>query len=109
MTNEEKEKISKQVDIGARLLGSDDDVGPINFDGKKFGLCCDCKHLKAAITKYNKSYVQCYEFEIFLNSIDPVETCNRYERRGSMTLWEMKDIATIIEPFKKQAGFITGD
>jgi len=23
-----------------------------------------------------------------------------------MTLWEMKDIAVILEPFKKQAGFI---
>ena len=104
-------EISRQIDIGARLIGSDidDGLGPSHFDNDKFGVCSDCTHLRAAITKYNKTIAQCYEFEILLNGVDPMVKCTKYDKKGSMKLWEMKDIAIIIEPWRKQAGFITED
>ena len=107
----ENKEISRQIDTGARIIGADleDGMGPIKFDKDKFGVCTDCSHLRAAITRFNKTFAQCYEFEINLNSVDPIVECTKYDQKGSMKLWEMKDIAIIIEPWRKQAGFITED
>jgi hypothetical protein len=111
MRDEKKHQISKEVDVGARLIGADidDGVGPSHFDVSKFGVCNDCSSLKAATTQYGKTFAQCYEFEMILNGTDPIVTCTKYDKRGSMKLWEMKDIAIILEPHRKQAGFITED
>jgi len=104
--NELRELMDKEVDIGARSIGANTEDPPSKFSKDKFGVCYDCQHLKAAITEYGKIHARCFELEVSLSSLDPIIHCSSYKKRGSMTLWEMKDIAVILEPFKKQAGFI---
>ena len=108
LKSETRELVDKEVDIGARSIGADTEYGsaPNKFNKDKFGICYNCQHLKAAVTEYNKIYAKCYELEIYLNSLDPVIDCSEYKKRGSMTLWEMKDIATVIEVGRRKAGFI---
>lgn len=104
----ERDRIGREVDLGARNIGSDTEYGspPVDFDTKKFGLCCDCSELRASISKFGSIFARCYEFDKNLNSSDPIEKCSDYKKKGSMTLWDMKEIAYIIEVDKKEIGFI---
>jgi hypothetical protein len=106
----ERRKIDKEIDSGARRLGVEDDWDGFRqkdvFSKEDFGICYDCKELRACRTRYGKVLAKCYEFDITMNGTDPIMECSCYKRRGEMTLFEMKDMAIIIETNKRQAGFI---
>lgn len=64
-----------------------------------FGLCSKCKNFAYQSTKYNKEYFKCtYEGVNFLPSqIDPITKCSCFEGRGSLDLFDMWNLATMIE------------
>jgi len=107
MSRDKERQLSKEIDVGARLIGADVDegTGPSNFNSKRFGICSDCTSLKACVSEYGRTFAQCYEFEMLLYGRDPIVNCTKYEKKGEMKLWEMKEIAIILEPHKKKAGF----
>lgn len=104
-----KRSVEKEINNGARLIGADLEWGtkPSRYDKDLYGICFDCKNLRTFRTKYGKVYAKCYEFDERLNSKDPVEECSCYSRRGEMNLYDMKEMALIIDNTKKQqVGFI---
>jgi hypothetical protein len=104
----ERDSIGKEVDNAARLLGADVEWGnpPAKFDKDVYGICFDCVNLRACKSKYGRTYARCYEFELALNSSDPVIECTSYKKKGELSLFDMKEIAIILEPGRRQAGFI---
>jgi hypothetical protein len=111
MDSIERKKIDSEIDKGALLIGSDIYYGepPATFDRSEFGICWDCRELRACKTKYGKTMAKCWEFDIVLNANDPIEECTCYKKRNEMDLNMMKDIAILLDVDKKQAGFILDD
>jgi len=68
-----------------------DEISPIS-SSTRYGLCKDCVHLKVV------------SFE-FGESIAKVKECSCYQKRGTMNLWEMESLATIIDVNKSKIGF----
>jgi hypothetical protein len=103
-----RRKINQEIDKGALLIGSDIDYGepPLTFDSSEFGICYNCRELRACKTRYGRTYAKCWEFDLVMNGNDPIEECTCYKKRNEMDLNMMKDIAILIDVDKKQAGFI---
>ena len=107
MVEEDSKKLSKEINKGKAKIGLDkwdeDSLGSI-WDEQSLGLCHNCKHLKAAKTRYGRMRAQCYSFDINLRGIDPIVQCNKHERVGQLSLDHMEEIATLIE-LTKPIGF----
>jgi len=109
---EDKEKkLELEINRGLRGLTLDDDSyttggGVIKFDGDEFGLCSDCKYLYAARTEYGTVIGKCFELNIMIRGIDKIKECTMYDKKGSMSLQDMKEIAIIIEVDKNRVGFV---
>ena len=105
----EKELIDSEIDIGAAKLGMNDEGTHLKHHimFAQLGLCKDCSNLHALETKWGKMYAICDEFgfKLRLRYDDPVCNCSRYSASGQMSLWDMKEMATILEPNKKIVGF----
>ena len=101
-----KDRISKEISLGTCGLPTNwnDDIQETLVDDKH-GLCGNCRWFRLSITKYGKTYAYCREWEKYLNGIDPIIKCNEYNKRGQLTLNDMKDMAVIIEIDKKKVGF----
>lgn len=75
---------------------------------KMFGKCASCKHFMFAESEFSIWYARCNGFGVKLSHKDPIVNCSSYTEVGSMSLWEMKEMATLIEGKKSRAaGFIT--
>jgi len=72
------------------------------------GLCSDCRNLIAICTKFGKVVAKCFETYQILNSSDPVEHCTRYNKLTMLSIFDMKDMAILIE-LKKPIGFLNED
>jgi len=89
------------ADKSATLVISDDSLGR----------CKSCSHLVYAKTKYNKRFACCEgnsdnNMRVPLKYGDPVCECTMYSQKGLMSLFEMKDIAILIEAKReKKVGF----
>ena len=110
LESKEAEIYNKEVDLAvARLTGSDDWDGSgrgSKLYRKELGICNGCKNLRAAVTRHDKLYAYCETFEKSLNGYDEVVECTAYNARGSLSLWDMKDMAYVIEAEKRKAGFV---
>ena len=71
-----------------------------------FGLCNDCAYFVVVESEFEILYMRCDELRIRLDTRYPVKKCSKYTKRGGMNLWDMKQIATIIEVPKEKAGFL---
>jgi len=102
-----KDKIDSEIQIGQAGL-------PENWDGDviddiktdKYGLCNNCTKAMIYKTKYYRTTGYCEKWEKYLNEIDPVTECTNYSRRGEISLWDMKQMAIIIEVDKKKVGLL---
>lgn len=70
-----------------------------------FGICNDCSHFYATETKFSKVYARCTEIEKRLDPRDPIVKCSWYRKRGMLSIYDMKEMATPID-IRRQAGFI---
>ena len=107
----ELDDVRREVRKGLGALGIDDEFFGLKYDisNNKLGLCKDCKHLQMAKTEFGNTFANCYDLDIKLSAEDPVVECTNYEKRGTMSIFEMERIAYIIETDKRKAGFIDGD
>jgi len=73
---------------------------------KEYGICSTCDNFTFYITRYGNEYSACgWSARMKPNRIDPVISCIHYTKVGSLSLKEMWEIATMIEPGKKRIGF----
>jgi len=104
----ERSASDKKIDAELKRLRLDEDEvfgSSVRFTKEDFGICHDCINLYAFKTEYGKVLGKCYQFEITLRGIDNIKHCNRYSRKGEMSMDFMKEIATIIEVDKRKVGF----
>jgi len=98
--------ITSEIEAGASNIGQDTyDYASNHFINNKLGVCADCVYLNQVVTEYDKIYARCRELEIPIKGVDPIRECTRYNKRGSLTINEMQDIAYIIEVDKRKIGF----
>lgn len=72
------------------------------------GLCATCINCHYKKTQLMDEQFLCERREhrsVKLNTSDPVAECSAYGKRGQMTLWDMKEMATLIDPPKRAPGF----
>lgn len=73
---------------------------------KSFGICSDCKQFEYQRSKFGKEYFRCNieGNRFFPSQIDPIEKCSCFTKRGLMDLFDMWNIATMVE-LKNPVGF----
>ena len=75
MSSKQK-KLEKEVARGLSALGMDDYHGTkITINSSAVGICKDCNYTYLAKTKYGKVIGKCFEMDIKLSGIDPIEEC----------------------------------
>ena len=110
---EEKERLKEadKIEAVASSLGLGTYYGLTAFEFKpleRFGLCSSCGQLSYARRKYTIAKAWCVELEIRLRDDDPIIECTSFEKRNSLSLNSMKDMATLIDLKENNpAGFIT--
>lgn len=107
-TKEEKLDIENEISTKAKLLGasSDWDESPIHkVSSEDLKLCTKCRHLRAYRLQYGTENAFCVKMEYKLIPSDPVTDCTEYDDRFQMTIWDMQQIAVIIETKKEKIGF----
>ena len=107
--DKERRQISSEVDALASEYDTDKYDGvSMGVRGLKndMGLCGQCKDLLFTKTQYGTQYAKCTEWKKNLNGVDLVVECTAFRRRGEMSLYDMKDIAIIIETPKRKIGII---
>ena len=115
MSKEEEKRVNRELKTGLSILKMTNhewgDVSVDNYNGfteKDFGVCASCIYFFGIETRYEKLKAVCnFSGNAFrLSSSDPIERCSNYEKRGLMTLNDMRDIATLIEVSEKKIGLI---
>jgi hypothetical protein len=112
----EKAKIDSEIDIYSIPVGIMDRYGDHNDNSfvtalKKYGLCGKCKHMRYASSQFRIRKAYCYNFTehghtMFLYDNDPIVECTQFDQRGVMDLYDMKQIAWLIDPPRDKIGLI---
>jgi len=77
-----------------------------NINEEALGLCHNCQYLSCAKTEFGNTLAKCTSFQCVLDGRDKIVTCTDHELAGQLTMWQMQDMAYIINPGKKdKAGF----
>lgn len=110
--DKERAKALQNVELNAKFITGEDIWGDVEGSNdsrilwSEYGLCHDCEYFRAVRTEYGKMFAQCELFDKTLNTNDPVTSCTKYSKKGQMNLRDMKEIAVIIDPDKKdKVGF----
>jgi len=107
LPKEEKEAISREIDVLASQYSTDFWDGEVPFGRKiEMGLCSTCKDLRYTKTQYGTVYAQCERWDKILNGIDLVVECTAFKRQGEMSLYDMKEIAVLIDVEKRKIGIV---
>jgi hypothetical protein len=104
----EKRKIVTTLESASARLGRDTYSNePGHIDGHNpLGICKNCKNLGMMKTEFNNIYARCRSFDVVLTGKDRISTCTDFDRKGELTLDEMREIAYLIEAKKpKITGF----
>lgn len=74
-----------------------------------YGICGSCTLIGLIKTAYAVKMARCNRFKIPLSDADPVKECSEHSPVGQLSLYDMGQIAWIIEPPKIIRGFGNGD
>lgn len=75
----------------------------------QFGLCSKCEYMNLAKSSDVVMHAKCDVFSIRLSIEHPITECTGFFRRGHPSLDDMWRNATMIDPPKNKAGFLTED
>ena len=76
----------------------------------EYGLCATCEHFQIVESEFSVLIARCEEFNINLSTQNKVKYCSLFSERGTMSLWDMKEIAILIDKPKEAIGFVgSGD
>lgn len=104
LPDELRETISEEV--RARAVPLDRQAAKYTVLGEEYGLCSSCAYFKYVRGAFKVRYVACGSFEKLLKADDPVVECTGYIKTGTMSIWDMQQIAYIID-IKEPVGFKT--
>ena len=99
---EKKDKYKLDSIIDAAKSESDYNYG--NYDS--YGLCSKCSYFRVVESEFKVIIAKCEEFNIKLSTQNPVKRCTTFEKRGTMSLWDMKELAILIDIPKDKIGLI---
>jgi len=106
LEKDERQRISHEIDSIATqypVSSYSAEFGGLKID---LGLCTSCTQLLYTKTEYGTTYAFCEKWECRLNGIDLVEECTGFEKNGVMSLWDMKEIAILIDVEKRKIGIV---
>jgi hypothetical protein len=104
--NPKDKELNKLIHKTEKLLEKHTETRISDINAVIFGKCSTCKSFMFAEGEFTIIFAKCEWFDRPLTQKTPITNCSRYEERGSLTLYEMKQIYTPIEPPKEQVGFI---
>lgn len=77
-----------------------------------YGICAGCNHFCCVESEFEVRAAWCSSEWLrrnlqpfYLTSVHPIRKCSEFSRKGHMNLWEMKQIAILIDIPKRKAGF----
>ena len=98
----EKSKLTSLIDATESF---EDRLFSSTSNKEAYGQCASCRNFQIVESEFKTLVARCEELELRLSTANPVKNCSIYRRRGEMTLWEMKDVAIIIDIPKDKIGF----
>ncbi|MFH1685047.1 MAG: hypothetical protein ABH983_01960 [Candidatus Micrarchaeota archaeon] len=115
LTEEEEEKAHRHVvalgEEFERRLDESSSIVPYDL-----GVCTSCGNLLYLERKFGDEYeAYCVDYaieklhNIKIDHKNPIKKCSRYNKKGEMSLWDMKGIATLIDLNKKTIAGFTQD
>ena len=110
MTEEKRDAMEDELEAVIDVARSRDAEGSVR-QNEKFGLCSTCTRFCHAITEFKTLFAVCNRFSssghaVGLNTAHPVTECTEYHRvTNQPSLWDMKQMAYIIEGPKRKVGF----
>jgi hypothetical protein len=113
MDNDKRRSEIEKASRLAEVLESKMEEGVSNERMKELvGLCADCTRFFYQKTRLEDEKFICTRWNdtrvgpIHINTCDPPEECAGYHRRGEMDMWDMKEMAILIDGKpKKVPGF----
>ncbi|KKN08869.1 hypothetical protein LCGC14_1052380 [marine sediment metagenome] len=104
--DEEKQDIRESVNLqGKKIIDSFYEEGHQKVSDDSYGLCADCKEFKITKMEFGETFAECGVWDKRRTSQRKVEECSAYVKRGQMTLFDMQQMAYIIEVDTKKIGF----
>ena len=76
--------------------------------GEGWGLCASCCQFNIALTRAGNEKAHCDysdSMRSWPSKNDAIKECTRYEKRGKLSLQEMANMATYLQPEKNRVGF----
>lgn len=109
MEKEDKGRIRDDIEaVDSRRYDIDKKNRRGRADGiDRFGECALCNHMAFARTEVGIRFALCTRFEHMfgLNSKYPITACTEFSRLGYVSLYDLQQIAWIIDDSTKKAGF----
>ena len=107
LEKKDREDTKAKLEIFASLIDTDSWAAgtPKRSRTKDYGLCSDCIDFRFYKTEYGRGCGYCSLWRKYINKIDIIIECADYNKRGQMSLNDMKEIAVIIEIDDKKIGF----
>jgi len=106
LPDDERRTLSDEIDsLGNQypIAGYDTAFGGFKIE---MGLCTNCCQLLFSKSQYGTIYARCEKWEKQLNGVDLIQECTGFARRGEMSLWDMKQIAVLIDVEKRKIGIV---
>lgn len=105
LKKESRIAIQNELEAKANQYGLDTYTSEELIKKDHFGICGFCTNFHFAATKFRIVRAICSEMEMRLSNDEPIDECSCFNRRGSMSLRDMWDIAWIVDIPKERVGF----
>lgn len=94
------QKAERVFDFGAEIS---------NEHEKNFGICSHCKNFMFAEAEFTVIFAKCQQFDNALTQKNAIRNCSLYDEKGSLSLYDMRSMATLIDDVKpkREVGFIS--
>lgn len=105
----EQREIESQVDAFSSMVAGgayDWEVAKAHVEADSYGVCNKCTNLLLTVFEYGKKYAYCDKWKKFLEENKRIKDCSSFNEKGRMSLYDMKQIAVIIDPSDKEVGFL---
>ena len=104
--DEEWEQQDSMIDAGRSVVEAAQ-KGNSRARNWQFGICADCQNFVIVESEFKVLFARCSSIKIRLNAREPVKFCSYFVQRGEMSIYDMKQIAYLIDVPKDKIGFKT--
>ena len=107
-SDKEREVIKAEIENTGDLINERQNSSKFLKMDHDFGICNNCKNFMFAEIEHGGIRAFCESWEINRNSQKRVIKCNQFSEVGTLSLWDMKEMAYIIE-LDNEIGFIKSE